>query len=48
MRAAIYRNVPQEDFTRQGDYGRPAVLGIRQEILAEEATPPVSPHPAHT
>ncbi len=33
-----YKNVPVEDFTRQGDYGRPAVLGVRQEIVEEEAT----------
>ena len=32
-----YRNVPIEDISRQGDYGRPAVLGVRQEILEEEA-----------
>ena len=32
-----YRNVPIEDPARQGKYGRPAVLGVRQEIVPEEA-----------
>jgi site-specific DNA recombinase len=32
-----YRNIPLEDYSRHGDYGRPAVLGVRQEILEEEA-----------
>lgn len=32
-----YRNVPVEDFSRTGDYGRPAVSGMRQEIVPEEA-----------
>jgi DNA invertase Pin-like site-specific DNA recombinase len=26
-----YRNVPEEDYTRKGAYGRPAVNGVRQE-----------------
>jgi site-specific DNA recombinase len=32
-----YRNVPIEDATRQGKYGRMAVLGVNQEIIPEEA-----------
>src|SRR5579872_4300742 len=32
-----YRNVPIEDNTRQGKYGRPAVLGVEQVIHEEEA-----------
>ena len=32
-----YRNVPIEDPTRQGKYGRSAVIGVRQEIIEEEA-----------
>ena len=32
-----YRNVPIEDPTRQAKYGRPAVLGVRQEINEQEA-----------
>jgi hypothetical protein len=32
-----YKNVPIEDFSRKGDYGRPAVIGVRQEIVEEEA-----------
>ncbi len=32
-----YRNIPIEDPTRQGKYGRPAVQGVRQEIIPEEA-----------
>jgi site-specific DNA recombinase len=33
-----YRNVPDEDPTRKGDYGRPAVKGVYQVILLEQAT----------
>jgi site-specific DNA recombinase len=32
-----YRNVPIEDPSRKGRYGRPAVIGVRQEIIEEEA-----------
>lgn len=32
-----YRNVPIEDPTRSAKYGRPAVLGVRLEIVPEEA-----------
>ncbi|HEV2323755.1 MAG TPA: recombinase family protein [Terracidiphilus sp.] len=32
-----YRNVPIEDCTRRGDYGRFLVTGVRQEIIEEEA-----------
>jgi site-specific DNA recombinase len=32
-----YKNVVLEDFSRQGEHGRPAVRGVRQEILLEEA-----------
>jgi len=32
-----YRNVPVEDPTRRGDYGRPAVIGVYQEVISEEA-----------
>ena len=32
-----YRNIPIEDPTRKGKYGRPAVSGVRLEIIAEEA-----------
>jgi site-specific DNA recombinase len=32
-----YKNVPIEDPTRTGKYGRPAVLGVRQEINESEA-----------
>src|ERR1019366_9190477 len=32
-----YRNVPIEDPSRRGRYGRPAVHGVRQEIIDEEA-----------
>ena len=32
-----YRNIPIEDATRQGKYGRPTVLGVRQEIVEQEA-----------
>jgi site-specific DNA recombinase len=32
-----YRNVPIEDLSRQGEYGRPAVIGVDQVIDPEEA-----------
>jgi DNA invertase Pin-like site-specific DNA recombinase len=32
-----YKNVPVEDQTRRGDYGRPAVIGVLQEVIPEEA-----------
>jgi hypothetical protein len=32
-----YRNVPIEDPSRKEKYGRPAVLGVRQEPIPEEA-----------
>ena len=32
-----YRNIPIEDPTRKGKYGRPAVSGVRLEIMAEAA-----------
>jgi hypothetical protein len=32
-----YRNVPIEDKSRRGDYGRPAVTGVLQEVILEEA-----------
>ena len=32
-----YDNVPDEDFTRKGEYGRPAVKGVLQVINAEQA-----------
>jgi len=32
-----YRNVPDEDLTRKGEYGRPAVNGVYQVIASEEA-----------
>lgn len=32
-----YRNIPIEDPTRKGKYGRPAVKGVRLEIIREEA-----------
>jgi DNA invertase Pin-like site-specific DNA recombinase len=32
-----YKNVPLEDFSRLGEYGRPAIIGVRQEIIPEEA-----------
>ena len=32
-----YKNIPIEDFSRIGEYGRPAVLGVRQEVNTEEA-----------
>lgn len=32
-----YRNVPVEDPTRRGDYGRPAIIGVYQEVIPEEA-----------
>ncbi len=33
-----YRNVPIEDPTRTGKYGRPAVLGVQLEVFEEQAT----------
>jgi site-specific DNA recombinase len=33
-----YRNIPIEDPHRQGKYGRPAVLGVRQEASEPEAS----------
>ena len=32
-----YRNVPHEDFTRKGEYGRPAVVGVYQVVVPEHA-----------
>jgi DNA invertase Pin-like site-specific DNA recombinase len=32
-----YMNVPIEDPSRKEKYGRPAVLGVRQEVVLEEA-----------
>ncbi len=32
-----YKNVPVEDPTRRGEYGRPAVIGVFQQIIPEEA-----------
>jgi site-specific DNA recombinase len=32
-----YDNVPDEDFTRKGEYGRPAVKGVFQIVNAEQA-----------
>ncbi len=32
-----YKNVNIEDPTRKGDHGRPFVIGVRQEIIPEEA-----------
>jgi site-specific DNA recombinase len=32
-----YKNIPVEDFTRKGEYGRPAVIGVNQVIDPEEA-----------
>jgi site-specific DNA recombinase len=32
-----YRNVPVEDPNRRGEYGRPAVIGVYQEPISEEA-----------
>jgi hypothetical protein len=32
-----YRNVPIEDSTRVGKYGRPAVLAVALEIIPEQA-----------
>jgi site-specific DNA recombinase len=37
VRHLAYRNVPIEDFARLGEYGRPAVLGVKQEIAEAEA-----------
>ena len=31
-----YKNVPDQDFTRRGEYGRPAVRGVLQEIDPEQ------------
>ena len=31
-----YKNVPVEDPTRRGEYGRPAVIGVFQQIIPEE------------
>jgi len=31
-----YKNVPVEDQTRRGEYGRPAVIGVFQQIIPEE------------
>ncbi|MBZ5614699.1 MAG: recombinase family protein [Acidobacteriia bacterium] len=31
-----YRNVPVEDPNRRGEYGRPAVIGVLQQIIPEE------------
>jgi site-specific DNA recombinase len=33
-----YRNVPIEDPTKRGDYGRPFVIGVRQEVIEDEAS----------
>ena len=33
-----YKNVPVEDPTRRGEYGRPAVIGVFQQIIPEEAS----------
>jgi site-specific DNA recombinase len=32
-----YKNVPIPDETRKGIYGRPAVIGVKQEVLPEQA-----------
>jgi DNA invertase Pin-like site-specific DNA recombinase len=32
-----YKNVAKEDPTRRGEYGRPAVIGVNQQVAAEEA-----------
>jgi site-specific DNA recombinase len=32
-----YKNVPVEDPSRRGEYGRPAVIGVRLEIVEKEA-----------
>ena len=32
-----YKNVPIEDLSRRGEYGRPAVIGVKQEVIPEEA-----------
>ncbi|MGA2631739.1 MAG: recombinase family protein [Terriglobia bacterium] len=32
-----YRNIPVEDPTRRGEYGRAAILGVRLEIVEEQA-----------
>lgn len=31
-----YKNVPVEDPTRRGEYGRPAVIGVFQQVIPEE------------
>jgi site-specific DNA recombinase len=31
-----YKNVPEEDFSRKGQYGRPAVIGVKQVIDSEQ------------
>jgi hypothetical protein len=31
------KNVPIEDPNRRGEYGRPAVIGVKQEAIPEEA-----------
>jgi site-specific DNA recombinase len=31
-----YKNVPQEDFSRKGQYGRPAVIGVKQVVDSEQ------------
>jgi len=32
-----YRNIPVEDTTRRGEYGRAAIIGVRLEIVEEQA-----------
>jgi site-specific DNA recombinase len=32
-----YRNIPVEDATRRGEYGRAAILGVKLEIVEEQA-----------
>lgn len=32
-----YKNIPVEDPTRRGDYGRPYVIGVKRQVVAEEA-----------
>ena len=36
-RIYAYRNVPIEDSSRMGKYGRPSVLGVKLEIIPEQA-----------
>lgn len=31
-----YKNVPEEDFSRKGQYGRPAVIGVKQMVDSEQ------------